>query len=138
MWTGAVGKEIWAKPLQNHSVAVVLLNRDGLALVEDPQSCNGCGPCNVNHPIDAPCTDNATASVGAQAVALDFSVLATEWLLPAAAGESVEECEIFDVFATPKKGSTLGRMTSFEANIPPHGSRFLLIRNCNAAVHHIQ
>merc|ERR1712139_86607 len=27
MWTGAVGKEIWAKPLPNHRTAVVLFNR---------------------------------------------------------------------------------------------------------------
>ena len=120
-------------------MAVVLLNRDGLALVEDPAACNGCGPCNINRPIEAPCDDNATASVGAQTVTLDFGLLPSQWLL-AAGGEQQQQakglrsCEVFDVFATPREGATLGRMSSFAPHLPPHGSRFVLLRGCTSAI----
>ena len=104
--TDSVRTQVWAKPLPNKTVAVVMLNRDGVALVTDlPASCNGCGPCNADHPVDAPCTDNATASVGAQSVTLQFAMLPVEWLLlPGDDGDGNMECEIFDIFATPKAG----------------------------------
>lgn len=149
LWTGAMGQEVWGKPLPNHTVAVVVVNRDGLPMVRAPGDCGGggwasadwCGACNAQNPIDAPCDDNATASIGAQTITLDFSFVPAAWLLsPAGLGASkatagVLECEVFDIFATAKHGQTLGRMKgSFVAEeLPPHGSKFLLLRKCRQA-----
>ncbi len=137
LWTGAMGQEIWGKPLPNHTAAVVVLNQNGLPLVAEPGSCSGpysewCGACNTFHPIDTPCDDNATISIGAQTIVLDFSIIPSAWIAPVKG--AVSECEVFDIFATPQHGTSLGRMQKFVAqDLPPHGSRFLLVRNCDLA-----
>ena len=135
LWTGPMGQEVWGKPLPNRTAAIVVLNQYGLPLVTEPGTCTGqwagwCGACNTFKPIDTPCDDNATVSIGAQTIKLDFSVIPSKWLAPAADG-AVSECEVFDIFASPQRGKSLGRMHEFVAqDLPPHGSRFLLVRNC--------
>ena len=89
---------------------------------------------------EAPCTDNATASVGAQKLSLSFDTLPTEWLLASeAAVGSVGpiSCEVRDIFSgeTGEEGADLGRFSgTWDAGlVPPHGSRFVLLSNCTAA-----
>jgi hypothetical protein len=92
---------------------------------------NGGFRCAVAAPIDAPCTDVAALSIGAQNMTLDFSALPSAWL-----GGTRTECDVFGVFTTPTqpaaKGVALGRFKSaaFTALVPPHGSRFLILSNC--------
>jgi hypothetical protein len=133
IWTAAIGKELWAKPLPGKKVAAVLWNRNGTVVSTKTQ-----GICGAS---EAPCTDNYTASVGAQTLILDFEVVPVEWLLTSdegAAGETGPiSCEVRDIFSgeTGKEGADLGRFTgTWDAGVvPPHGSRFVLLSNCSNA-----
>lgn len=136
MWTGAVGKELWAKPLGGSSAAVVLLNRAGYT--SSCQISNGSS-------LAAPCDDNATESSGAQPVPLMLTALPPAWLgLPALSGASVPasasalassaaiECDAVDVFGSVGSSTALGQVSSatYAPAIPPHGSKFLRLSNC--------
>jgi hypothetical protein len=85
--------------------------------------------------ILAPCDDNATASHGAQAVALNLAAIPRSWLgLQARAGvpNALVTCDVFDILATPKTGSDLGRHADGWAPVlPPHSVRFLRVSNCS-------
>ena len=46
-------------------------------------------------------------------------------------GGGTVSCTVFDIFATARKGKSLGRFThSFSAMVPPHGSRFIRLEDC--------
>ena len=50
------------------------------------------------------------------------------------APRAISSCEVFDIFASAKEGKSLGRFSSRQfvaKNVPPHGSRFLRLNNCN-------
>lgn len=144
IWSGPVGKEIWAKPLAPGSVAVVLLNRAGLASGNALGTRNSyfapyAGCFDLHGRADAvlaPCDDNATASHGSQPIVLNLSVVPRSWLgLPTAKSnvvDSVLNCELFDILATPKAGASLGAHEdgAWAPVIPPHGARFLRLSNC--------
>jgi hypothetical protein len=102
--------------------------------------------CNALHigqmgSLQIPCDDNVTESSGAQDLTLDFDVLPAHWLLGQAhsseSGGGIS-CEVRDIFSgeTGKVGSDLGRFVgAFHAKeVPPHGSRFLLLGNCTSGV----
>ena len=132
----AVGKEVWGKPLPEAAAAVLLFNRNGSASV-----------CNVFTTVEAPCDDNATEASAPQDIVLDFSVIPAAWLAPTAtratadghavaanAPRAISSCEVFDIFASAKEGESLGRFSSRQfvaKEVPPHGSRFLRLSNCN-------
>ena len=148
-------KELWAKPLSNHSAAVVLFNRAGTVVGQaveggpprpphctDPEStlppCTGCN-LHGDQPWTAPCDDNATASSGAQTLSLSLAQLPREWLRAGAetsAGvgkaEIALECDVFDIFGTVGVGKAIGRTSGgvWSATVPPHGVRFLRLSNC--------
>eukprot|EP00037_Helgoeca_nana_P030409 m.375513 g.375513 ORF g.375513 m.375513 type:complete len:174 (-) comp28183_c3_seq11:110-631(-) len=139
------GQEVWAKPLANKSVAVVMFNRDGEPCTDvakynpwhrDVACGNGGFQCDVSDPIDAPCTDVPHLSTGQQAMTLDYTVLPVAWFGADSSAAVVTECDVFDVFATARVGQSLGRFPSrgFSAVIPPHGSRFLILANCSTTV----
>ena len=105
-----------------------------------------CVGCNLpgDQPWLAPCDDNATASSGAQTLTMAIDQLPRAWLAGAseAAGAGLGgtqedrgaaelECEVYDIFDTPHKGKSLGRMAKFSAVVPPHGVRFLLLSDCS-------
>ena len=76
IWTAAVGREVWAKPLPGGRVGAVLFNRNGTT-----------SQCDVHAPpysgsLEAPCDDNATEAAGAQSLVLSFDTLPIEWLIP--------------------------------------------------------
>ena len=119
----------------------------------DPNSTLGpCLGCFVNSHASSPCDDNVTASSGVQTISLPFGVIPAAWLglsgRNAAAADTAADavdntgsntgeaegglaCDVFDIFATPGKGSSLGSFAgSWSAVIPPHGSRFLRLSNC--------
>ena len=132
IWTGAVGKELWAKPLPGKRVGAVLWNRNGTAVSTCPWP-------HISDARTAPCDDNATASVGAQRLSLSFDVLPVEWLLASGAmegraGPAAISCEVRDIFSgkTGAAGLDLGRFSgAFDGGVvPPHGSRFVLLSNC--------
>lgn len=134
MWTAAVGKEIWAKPLLNGRAAAVLFNRNGTT--------SKCDVVGVGHmgSLKCPCDDNVTESSGAQDLTLRFDVLPTHWLLgqqtSVRQGGAGISCEVRDIFSgeTGAVGKDLGRFTSafHAAAVPPHGSRFVLLSNCTS------
>ena len=145
-------KSYGPSPLPGQQVAVVLLNRGGTAIGERvsdtplPPDCHKgktCTGCFIpgDQPWLAPCDDNATASSGKQLLTFDVGQLPREWLLeatPELPETSVSSllglrCEFFDIFATPKKGAALGRMSSFSASVAPHGVRSLLVSNRSSA-----
>ena len=150
IWSGPPGREIWGKPLQPGSAAVVLLNRGGLAsgnVVDGPRNpyfapYAGCFDLHGKaDAILAPCDDDVTASHGAQPIALNLSVIPRAWLGLAdrrgevADGDGVVSCEVFDILATPKAGKSLGRHADggWAPVVPPHGVRFLRVENCTAS-----
>jgi len=146
IWTAPFGQELWGKPLANDSAAVVLFNRRGEPCTASAKfnpwhrnvTCgNGGFKCSVNEPIDAPCDDVPALSMGAQNMSLDYSVLPS-WLGDGASNADLE-CDLFDVFATAAQGKALGRFRSrqFNALVPPHGSRFLVVSNCEAAAERV-
>jgi hypothetical protein len=152
IWSRVGGAELWAKPLNTptNSVAVVLFNRGGTVVgttpvgsrpppahCSDPSSPLGvCAGCFVDDdkPWLSPCDDNATASVGAQEIAVDFSrdipsawfgagagagegagvrspvsatslsATATETATTTAKAGSLS-CDVFDVFASEDGGT---------------------------------
>ena len=112
VWSAATGKECWAKPLPGAAVGVVLFNRNGTT----PK-------CEAKQAIDAPCDDwparmNATA--GAQHIELPFDSLPRKWLAPNESGGSSLTCTVFDIFATPRNGKSLGKFGgSFVAAVEP-------------------
>jgi hypothetical protein len=129
---------------------VVLLNRGGTAIGENteplPPECHKgkhCTGCYIpgDQPWLSPCDDNATASSGAQTLTFSTDQLPRAWLVADAdtSPQSEEEaslltCTVFDIFATPNKGSTLqggAKLAEFSAEIPPHGARFLRLSNCS-------
>jgi hypothetical protein len=150
MWTGAVGKEVWAKPLPEGEVGVVVFNRNGTT-----------SQCNILAPHDsfaAPCDDNATESSGAQQIKLEFGMLPREWMLggdgrgkigaggsssssgggaAADVGGSTITCSVRDIFSGPTAAASedLGKFSGeFDAGVlPPHGVRFVLLSSCSAA-----
>ena len=139
IWSAPVGKEVWAKPLLDGQAAVVLLNRAGLASGvalgdRNPYFAPYAGCFDLHGRSDAilsPCDDNATASHGAQTLALDLDLIPRSWIaLPASPG--VVSCEVFDILATPHAGEALGRHDgdSWSALVPPHGVRFLRVSDC--------
>jgi hypothetical protein len=155
--TSAPAKELWAKPLPNNTVAVVLLNRGGTAIgvlppgQELPPMCHKAGGkqcvgCNLpgDQPWLAPCDDNATASSGAQTLAFSTAQVPRAWLVGGAdegqraEGAAVSDdpplsCTFFDIFPddSPHKGKALaGKMAAYSAMVPPHGVKFLLLSNC--------
>ena len=144
MWTAAVGREVWAKPLPGGRAGVVLFNRNGTTsscdVIDSPYSGS----------LKVPCDDNATESSGAQTLSLAFDVLPSQWLLddeqggpPQRAHEAgAISCEVRDIFsgATGKASKDLGRHSgAFTAeDVPPHGCRFLMLSNCTAAHHKIE
>jgi hypothetical protein len=156
VWSGPVGKEVWAKPLQPGVVAVVLLNRYGTAVgnFQEPQLPHGGIPtafapypgCYITNgdSMLSPCDDNLTATSGAQQLTLDYSVLPAAWLgLPSSGTGSVDggggdgrggksvSCDLFDILATTHAGAALGHHPSgWSATVPPHGVRFLRLENC--------
>lgn len=143
IWSAPPGKEMWAKPLARGSTAVVLLNRAGLASGvalgdRNPYFAPYAGCFDLHGESDAalaPCDDNATASHGAQPIALDLSRVPRAWLglgIAPRVGAQVVSCDVFDVLATPKAGKSLGRQSgaSWSAVVPPHGVRFLRLSNC--------
>ena len=159
MWSAPVGQELWAKPLGEGVVGVVLFNRDGDACTNatkyNPYHRNvtcgkpGGSKCCTSDgdPMDAPCTDDPELSTGAQVMALDYSVLPMAWfsrtsgstpaMLSSDGAKSSAilndmQCDVFDIFATAAKGKALGRYHSggFSALVPPHGCRFLRVSNC--------
>jgi len=103
------GRELWAKPLPDKRAAVVLFNRAGDVIGETPEGadpkpahctdphstmppCRGCY-VNDDRPWLAPCDDNATASTGAQTIALPQAALPRAWLVGrAATGPSSATC----------------------------------------------
>ena len=132
IWTEAVGKEIWAKPLPGNRAAAVIFNRNGTT-----------SPCDVTDPGRpelCPCDDNATSPghSGVQSIRLDFSVLPSQWLLGAEASDGSASgaisCQVRDIFSgeTGAQGKDLGAFAGgFEArDVPPHGCRFVLLSNC--------
>jgi sialidase-1 len=146
IWSGPVGKELWAKPLAGGSTAVVLLNRAGLASgnalgVRNPYFAPYAGCFDLHGRADAilaPCDDNATASHGAQSIALNLSAIPRSWLGLAeepnvdSALESTLSCEVFDILATAKAGASLGpqKDSAWAPVVPPHGVRFVRVSNC--------
>ena len=143
IWSTPPGKEMWSKPLDNATAAVVLINRGGLAsgnaLGKRSDAFAPFAGCFDLHgradAILSPCNDNVTASHGAQTIRLDLSQIPRSWLgLSAAAAEDdgVVSCEVFDVLDTPKQGKSIGRHSgdSFAPMIPPHGVRFLRLSEC--------
>lgn len=97
------------------------------------------GPCtgcflNGDSWYYAPCDDNLTASTGAQQITADFSVLPREWLELPALEPSTISCDVFDIFATPSKGTSIGRFNGgWSAIVPPHGVRFIRLTGCTAS-----
>eukprot|EP00039_Didymoeca_costata_P021632 m.345013 g.345013 ORF g.345013 m.345013 type:complete len:671 (+) comp25672_c0_seq1:63-2075(+) len=150
VWSGPLYKEVWAKPLVSpaNSVAAVLFNRGGYVIGQipsgesfpphcsDPNSQLGpCVGCFVDYdkPWLSPCDDNTTASTGMQSIELQFSLINASWLGLEHSQEAIQ-CHVYDIFATPQKGEDLGVYTnSFQANIPPHGVRFVRLSNCSTA-----
>ena len=126
----------------------MLLNRGGLASgvtlgARNPYFAPYAGCFDLHGRSDAilaPCDDNATASYGAQSIALDLSLLPRSWLAlaPVAAaapeGGDVVSCDVFDILATPRAGASLGRHASdgWAPVVPPHGVRFVRLSNCSA------
>ena len=147
--TFAPARELWGKPLGNGTVAVVLLNRGGKAIGEhvegagplpphckDPKKpeCTGCFLAS-DQPQLSPCDDNITASSGAQTLTLNLDQIPKEWLrVSEEADMNITSCEVFDIFATPHTGVSLGRLSKFSAVVPPHGVRFLRLSDCSSAV----
>lgn len=143
-------QELWAKPLPNLTVAVVLFNRGGTVIGTTPAGadpppphcsdptkplCTGCF-VNDDRPWLAPCDDNATASTGAQVLSFSLEQIPRKWLTAgrqAAGGTGAQiSCDIFDIFATAKQGKDLGRIKGkWSATVPPHGVRFLRLSNCS-------
>ena len=114
-------------------VAALVFNRNGTT-----------SQCNVAASIDCPCDDNQTESSGEQDIVLDFRSLPKQWLLgdgPADGSSSADlgavSCDLIDIFGGANAGSgvSLGTHTGgFQAEqVPPHGSRFLLLGNCTTA-----
>ena len=161
VWSGPPHLEIWAKPLPGHQVGVGLFNRGGTVIgtipngstfypplpphCNDPNStldaCTGCF-VDDDKPWLAPCDDNATASTGAQPMRLEFSQLPRTWFIDNPRADVGKEpgpltCDVYDVFATTKRGAVLGRFrngwsTAPTSPVPPHGIRFLRVGNCSA------
>lgn len=153
------GRELWGKPLEPGTAAVVLLNRGGLASgvalgPRNPWFAPYAGCFDLHGGADAilaPCDDNVTASHGALSIALDLSLVPRSWLgLSALSGDKQQagssrvggrgsggtvSCNVFDILATPKVGASLGRYggASWSAVVPPHGVRFLRLSNCSEA-----
>ena len=142
------GREMWAKPLGNGSVAVVLFNRAGTVVGEvpdgagplpphchDPTSplapCTGCF-VPYGRPDLSPCDDNATASSGAQRLTLRLDQLPPEWF---GAAHMVNACAgLLDVFADAgARSAPLPPITAgtWSAVVPPHGVRFLVLSDCS-------
>lgn len=145
IWSGPPGKEMWGKPLEPGTAAVVLLNRGGLASgnrVNGPASNDGLDGCFDMHgrsdAILAPCDDNVTASSGAQVIALNLSAIPRAWLglslQDRDGGGGTVSCELFDILATANAGKSLGRRkgSAFAPVVPPHGVRFVRVSNCTA------
>ena len=128
---------------------VVLFNRDGEPCTDTVKfnpwhrnvTCgNGGVKCAVAEPIDSPCTDVPHLSVGAQSMALDYSVLPAAWFgtkVGEADLSSPVSCLVFDVFSNSTQpaadvGQSLGRFQSAELEmwIPPHGSRLFILSDC--------
>ena len=140
IWTGAVGREVWAKPLPGGRVGAVLFNRNGTTSRCDVHASPYSGS------LEAPCDDNATEASGAQSLVLPFETLPMEWLIPggddplhsggvgSGGGGMTVVCQVRDIFSgqTGKAGKDLGLFRgSFTAEeVPPHGCRFLLLSNC--------
>jgi hypothetical protein len=139
--TEATGKEIWAKPLRNHTTAVVLFNRNGTTY-----------KCMAASSIEAPCDDVPNATSGAQAITLLFDQLADHtYLSPLPAAEALKlstttasggrgsgaiACDIVDVYGpTGASSIPLGRFVhNYTTVVPPHGSAFLIVGNCSTAM----
>lgn len=158
--TQSNARELWAKPLPNQSVAVVLFNRAGTVIGEfpakgvdpnyKPKHCDDptkppCTGCYINDDRMwiAPCDDNVTASSGAQTLSFSLDQIPREWLLSSSdlassngEGSSASgslSCEAFDIFATAQRGKSLGVVHgTWSAVVPPHGVRFLRLSNCVA------
>lgn len=152
--TQSNARELWAKPLPNHSVAVVLFNRAGTVIGEfpakgvdpnyKPKHCDDptqppCTGCYINDDRMwlAPCDDNMTASSGAQTLSFDLDKIPREWLMSSSdiatstSGGSLS-CKAFDIFDTAQRGKSLGTIHgTWSAVVPPHGVRFLRLSNCN-------
>lgn len=152
--TQSNARELWAKPLPNHSVAVVLFNRAGTVIGEfpakgvdpnyKPKHCDDptqppCTGCYINDDRMwlAPCDDNVTASSGAQTLSFDLDKIPRDWLIsssdPATStGGGSLSCEAFDIFDTAHRGKSLGTIRgTWSAVVPPHGVKFLRLSNCN-------
>jgi hypothetical protein len=152
IYTEPPGREIWAKPMGNGTVAAVLFNRAGSVVGTTPEGadpppsqcsdptkqiypCHGCY-VNDDRPWLAPCDDNATASTGAQLLSLDFATLPSAWVAPSAQAlkqqqPTPRDCDVFDIYGeTGARGKSLGRMSTFSAVVPPHGVRFLRLSGC--------
>lgn len=153
--TQSNARELWAKPLPNRSVAVVLFNRAGTVIGEypakgvdpnyKPKHCDDptqppCTGCYINDDRMwlAPCDDNVTASSGAQTLTLRLDQIPRDWLLPSQESTSSQDedprslsCEAFDIFDSPHRGKSLGMIHgSWSAVVPPHGVRFLRLSHC--------
>ena len=120
IWSGAVGKEIWAKPLVGNAVAVVLFNRNGTTT-----------HCNAARAIDAPCDDKSTE--GTQVVGLDF-MLISRWLSKRPLGHRPLECVVTDVWTNQAiRVSANGKGAStYSRELPPHGAGFIIVGNCTS------
>ena len=140
--TSAPARELWAKPLPNYTAAVVLLNRGGKVVGKHtmplPPECHKgkeCTGCYLpsDQPWLAPCDDDTDASSGAQEISFDVDQLPRAWLVGPSAPENGHgqlQCDVFDIFATPHKGASLGRTDKLSEMVPPHGSRFFKLSNC--------
>ena len=149
--TQAGAKELWAKPLPNHVVAIVLFNRGGTVIGEfedgvdphyRPARCSDptqppCTGCYINDDRMwlAPCNDNVTASSGAQTLSFSLSQIPKEWLVAqhqdGTAAAAPQTCDVFDIFDSPHTGKALGKVSgNWSAVVPPHGVRFLRLSNC--------
>ena len=142
VWSAAPGQEIWAKPLTENRVGVVIFNRNGTT-----EKCsNYAADFGDAGSLDCPCDDNVTSPeyAGAQTITLDFRVLPLAWLLGTGTatatdrGKEAIACNVRDIFAgsTGKVAKDLGSFTrTFVAeNLGPHASRFLLLSNCTDGI----
>jgi hypothetical protein len=101
------------------------------------KQCTGCY-ISGDQPWLSPCDDDPVQSHGAQTLSLNLGQIPRAWLLDGhgggdddgGGGGDVLMCDVFDIFATPNKGKSLGQLTSFSAVVPPHGVRFLRLSNC--------
>lgn len=148
MWSQAPGREVWAKPLKDGRVGVVVFNRNG----STPKCTNHAGTVRngtryAAEVITCPCDDdtNSPEYSGTQDITFDFGVLPSAWLLSqdgttVVSGGGTVGCALRDIWRRDgKPGRELGNFVgSYTAkDLAPHASRFLMLSNCSRHSSHM-